>query len=71
LATNSNFTIKNGLTVGTTPVIDSSGNSRKEIFYQVQPVTTMLGVFISNYQSTGDRIVGILQRPSQIVELKY
>jgi hypothetical protein len=52
-------------------VIDSSGNSRKEIFYQVQPVTTMLGVFISNYQSTGDRIVGILQRPSQIVELRY
>ena len=42
---------------------------RKETFYQVLPVDEMLSQFGRVYQQSGDRIVGILQRPTMVIEI--
>jgi hypothetical protein len=42
---------------------------RKETFYQVLPVDEMLAQFGKYYQQNGDRIVGILQRPTIVINI--
>lgn len=42
---------------------------RKETFYQVLPVDEMLAQFGKYYQQNGDRITGILQRPTMVIRI--
>jgi len=42
---------------------------RKDYFYKVAPLNTMLNVYLTQYLSAGDRISNIKQIPTEVIEL--
>lgn len=42
---------------------------RKDYFYKVAPLNTMMNVYLSTYLSAGDRISSIRQVPTSVIEI--